>query len=80
MRTIKICYVDFWASCDYENHILTRALLENYDVQIVNDDSEDYVFFNTLYEEFKKPAVSQHYVSIVEKINKDFNFAYMKFG
>lgn len=45
-RRIKIRYVDFWANCDFENHILTRALRENYDVEIVNDDAADYVFFS----------------------------------
>lgn len=45
-RTIKIRYVDFWANCDFENHILTRALRENYNVEIVNDDSAEYVFFS----------------------------------
>lgn len=40
-RSIKIRYVDFWAACDFENHILTRALRENYNVQIVNGDSVD---------------------------------------
>lgn len=45
-RRIKIRYVDFWANCDFENHILTRALRENYDVEIVNDDTADYVFFS----------------------------------
>lgn len=51
MRTIKIRYVDFWVSCDFENHILTRALRENYDVEIVNDDSADYVFFSVFGDE-----------------------------
>lgn len=45
-RSIKIRYVDFWANCDFENHILTRALRENYEVEIVNDDTADYVFFS----------------------------------
>ena len=45
-RSIKIRYVDFWANCDFENHILTRALRENYDVEVVNDDSAEYVFFS----------------------------------
>lgn len=45
-RNIKIKFVDFWSTCDYENHILTRALRENFDVEIVNDDSADYVFFS----------------------------------
>lgn len=45
-RPIKIRYVDFWSTCDFENHILTRALRENFNVEIVNDDSADYVFFS----------------------------------
>lgn len=45
-KLIKIRYVDFWKSCNFENHILTRALRENYDVEIVQDDSADYVFFS----------------------------------
>lgn len=48
---IKIRYVDFWSTCDFENHILTRALRENYDVEIVNDDSADYVFFSVFGDE-----------------------------
>ena len=50
-KSIKIRYVDFWVSCDFENHILTRALRENYDVEIVNDDSADYVFFSVFGDE-----------------------------
>ena len=45
-RQIKIRYVDFWSTCDFDNHIITRALRANFDVEIVNDDSADYVFFS----------------------------------
>lgn len=50
-KSIKIRFVDFWASCDYEHHILTRALRENFDVKIVNDESADYVFFSVFGDE-----------------------------
>lgn len=50
-KNIRIRFVDFWSSCDFENHILTRALRENYDVEIVNDDSADYVFFSVFGDE-----------------------------
>lgn len=50
-KSIKIRYVDFWSTCDFENHILTKALRENYNVQIVNDNSADYVFFSVFGDE-----------------------------
>lgn len=50
-RHVKIRYVDFWANCDFENHIITRALKENYDVSIVNDNSAEYVIFSVFGDE-----------------------------
>lgn len=50
-KLINVRFVDFWSNCDFENHILTRALRENYDVEIVNDDSADYVFFSVFGDE-----------------------------
>ena len=41
-RTIKIQYLDFW-NIDKEQYIITKALREYFDVEIVNEGA-DYVF------------------------------------
>lgn len=50
-RSIKIRYIDFWDTFDKENFIVTKALSENNIVEIVNDNSADYVIYGTFGEQ-----------------------------
>lgn len=87
-RKIKIRYVDFWTQFKFENHILTKALRENYDVEIVNDDSAEYVFYSVFGDEHW--FLPEHCIKIFytgENVCPDFNacdygigFEWMEYG
>lgn len=72
-RKIKIQYIDFW-NIDQDNYIITKALREFYDVEIVADNG-DYVFCSCYGD--KHLYVSQRSIKIYytpEYIVPDFNF------
>ena len=46
MKTIKVAFVDFWAGCDIENHIICKALKLYYCLEFVEPNRADYVFFS----------------------------------
>ena len=43
---VRIAFVDFWPGCDQQNHIITKALKQKYEVKFVHPQEADYVFFS----------------------------------
>lgn len=79
-RKIKVRFLDFWDGLDHENHLIMRALRENYEVEIKED--ADYVFCSQGggYEHFDIPP---HCVKIFytgENLFPDFNLVDYAFG
>lgn len=85
---LKIRFVDFWSTCDYEHHVLTTALRENFDVEIVNDDDADITFFSVFGDKhFDLPENAIKIFYTGENVVPDFNlcdyaiaFEWMDYG
>ena len=85
---IKIRFVDFWSTCDFEHHVLTTALREHYDVEIVHDNSADIYFCSVFGDEhLDLPSESIKIFYTGENVVPDFNlydygigFEWMDYG
>lgn len=74
METIKIAFVDFWETCDFDNHIITLALKQSYNVEIVTSENADYVFYSVFGQEhwfIPQDKIKIFYTG--ENLSPDFN-------
>lgn len=71
MKTIKLCYVDFWGGLDPENFIFTRLLRKHFHIEI-NVQDPDFIFCATSGKKFLEYSCPRIYYT-GEAICPDFN-------
>lgn len=85
---VRIAFVDFWPGCDQQNHIITKALKQKYEVKFVHPQEADYVFFSVFGDEhWSLPDETVKIFYTGENLCPDFNicdyaigFEWMDFG